>query len=151
MKIRILIAIAGSLLISACGSGEDAKSKKEGDKTAAPKQVAFDPAFSQIAGTWKSVPGALGEGRFLRLDIASGGGFSIDVRTKKGENDQIVESAIGKASLSSSTIKAAPTGEIKGDILKAMGRWTASIDASSKKMTLQGDDGKKVDLTWTGL
>ena len=115
MKIRILIAMTGILLVSACG--DDVKTKQEEKKVEAPKQVAFDPAFSQIAGTWKSEPGTLGEGRFLRLDIASGGGFSIDVRTRKGENDQIVESAQGKASLSSSTIRSAPTGEVKGNFL----------------------------------
>lgn len=149
MNIRILIAMTGALLVSACS--DNVTPKQEGKKTEEPKQVAFDPAFSQIAGTWKSEPGALGEGRFLRVDIASGGGFSIDVRTRKGENDQIVESATGKASLSSSMIRSTPSGEIKGNILKSLGRWTASVDASAKKMTLQGDDGKKIALSWMGL
>jgi flagellar basal body L-ring protein FlgH len=153
MKTKSFLIAALAISLASCGKSDEAPSAKP---SAAAKtetqQVKYDPAFANIAGSWVSEAGALGEKKLLRIDIASGGGYTIDVRIP-GKPEQVVESSRGTAKTTGegSGVTAAAAADTKGATLKALGNWSASIDKEAKKMALTGADGKKVDLVWKGL
>lgn len=153
MKKFIIIACL-AMPLSACGFFSDEKqpasvAEKEAGAKKKPVQVPFDPAFKDIAGTWVSEPGAVAENRVLRVDIASGGGYSIDVRIP-GEKEQVVEAGRGAAKSSGNNITSDPEGEIKGNVLKGLGAWKATVSEKTT-MTLTGANGKTVTLSYKGL
>lgn len=111
------------------------------------KPVAFDPAFIDIAGRWRSKPGSVGKDVLLQIDIASAGGYSIDVRKVGGKVDEIVETGNGRSTIAATTLTASPAASQKGTTLTALGAWRAAV--SGKSMKLTGADGRTVDLVWT--
>lgn len=147
-----LLTLSLVLALGACGRGgeEKAPAQKSTEKPAekaAP--VRYDPAFKDIAGTWVSGEGSLDEGRILRIDVASGGGYSIDIR-KPGSPDQVLETGRGNAKASEAGIVAMPDGSTAGATLKGLGSWRATV-VEKKSMSLSGGDGKKIELTYKGL
>lgn len=152
MKKSLILAFGLAITLGACNRSSD-------DKTAAPQPkasatakaapVRYDPAFKDIAGTWVSQVDAVGEGRMLRVDVASGGGYSIDVRMP-GTPEQVMETARGTAKASGGGVQATPDGDTKGVVLKGLGAWRATV-ADKKSMTIIGADGKRVELSYKGL
>ena len=152
MTNRIILTVGLALSLGACGRSEDdapPAPKPTATATKAPA-VKFDPAFVDIAGSWVSKADALGEGRLLRVDVASGGGYSIDVRLP-GTPEQVVETGRGNASAQGDSVTATPGADTKGKILTGLGAWKASVDKTGKTMSLTGADGRTVSLVWKGL
>lgn len=151
MDKRILLVAGIALSLGACGRGKD-ETPPAPAPTSTPTAAAvkFDPAFSEIAGGWVSKPDALGEGRMLRVDVASGGGYSIDVRLP-GTPEQVVETGQGSATASGTTVSATPKADTKGKVLTGLGAWKATVDKAARTMVLKGADGRTVSLTWKGL
>lgn len=152
MKKSIILTVGLALVLGACGRGKDeaAPAPKPTPVATAIPQVKFDPSFVDIAGSWISKPDALGEKRLLRVDIASGGGYSIDVRLP-GTPEQVVETGRGTASANGDVITASPGDDTKGTVLKGLGAWKANVMKSEKTMVLTGADGRSVPLAWKGL
>jgi len=151
MKNHLILTIGLACALGACGRGSDEKTPAPKPAQAAKKvePVRYDPAFKDIAGTWVSSPGAVGEGRMLRVDVASGGGYSIDVRMP-GTPEQVVETGRGNAKASGTGVSATPEGDTRGTVLKALGAWRATV-VDRKSMTVTGADGKRIELTYKGL
>lgn len=152
MKKQIILSIGLALVLGACGRGGDEKAPapKPTEKAAAKTApVRYDPAFKDIAGTWVSGTEAIGEGKILRIDVASGGGYSIDVRLP-GTPEQVLETARGTAKASGEGVAASPDPKTQGKTLMALGAWKATV-VDKKSMSLTGADGKKIELTYKGL
>lgn len=152
MKTRIILAVGIALSLCACGRAKDdaTPAPKPTPSATAPVPVKFDPAFVDIAGSWISPAGALGEGRVLRVDVASGGGYSIDVRIP-GTPEQVVETGRGNAVASGDVVTATPSDGTKGRVLSSLGAWKAKVSKTEKTMQLTGADGRTVSLSWKGL
>lgn len=150
MKKSLILAFGLAITLGACNRGAEQKTAAPQPKASAKAApVRYDPAFKDIAGTWVSEVGAVGEGRMLRIDVASGGGYSMDVRIP-GKPEQVMETGRGNAKASAAGVQAAPDGDTKGAVLKGLGAWRASV-ADKKSMTLTGADGKRVELAYKGL
>lgn len=150
MKKHIILTIGLALSLGACGRGGDEKAPAPQPTSASkPKPVRFDPAFKDIAGTWVSGTESIGGGKILRIDIASGGNYSIDVRIP-GTPDQVLETARGSSKASGDGVAATPEGAVSGPIIKGLGAWKATV-VDKKSMSLTGADGKKVELSYKGL
>lgn len=148
------IAIISSLIfLAACGGGEDKAPTPGPSQSAAPKAVAFDPAFVKLAGSWRSEPGSVSDDRFLQIDVASAGGYTIDVRKSSENRTEVSETGRGKLTLSGSKLTAVP-GDTQGPFLKKLGSWTAEAgggEGEGRTMTLRGADGTSVSLKWRKL
>lgn len=148
-----LILITGlALSLGACGRGADDKTATPQPKSTAaakPAPVSYDPAFKDIAGTWLSGSDAIGGGKILRIDVASGGGYSIDVRLP-GTPEQVMETGRGSAKAAGTGVSATPDGKTSGATLKGLGAWKATV-VDRKSMSLTGADGKRIELTYKGL
>jgi len=142
------IALGLALVLGACGSGADDKDSaaRNAMTPAKPKPVSYDPAFRDIAGTWTSAPGTVGERRILRIDVASGGGYSIDVRVP-GTPEQIMETGRGAARVDGGVVTASPSDGNTGAVLNALGAWRATLPRAGV-MVLAGADGRKVELVY---
>lgn len=148
---RHLVAISFFVLLAACGGGEDKAQEPKAAETSAPEVVAFDPAFANLAGSWRSESTAIPGGRYLQIDIASGGGYTIDVRRDLSGRTEVSETGRGRLVLSDSSLTAFPE-DTQGDLLKKFGAWTASATAGENRtMSLQGADGTRVSLAWQRL
>lgn len=147
---RTIILGAALLALSACGSSEDKAPAPKPTPSPSPTAVAFDPKLVDVAGTWQSPADTLGGGRFLRVDVASGGRYSIDVRIA-GTPEQVVETGSGKVSMGPSGIVATPDAGTKGDVLVKLGAWKASGSKETKSLALSGADGRRLQMAYKGL
>jgi len=90
------IFLAGALLLSACGdTASDAPPPALQDPPSS--GVMVDRTFLGFAGRWQTPVGSLENEQRLVIDIASNGGFSIDVRKQGVNAEAIVESGKGTA------------------------------------------------------
>lgn len=146
------IAIISSLvLLAACGRSEDQSPKPAPTERPAPKVVAFDPAFVDLAGSWRSKPESVEGGRYLQIDVASGGGYTVDVRKASGSSVEVSETGRGKIALSGGTLTATPS-ENQGVFLKKLGAWTAQASkGDTRTLSVKGVDGTTVSLVWQKL
>jgi len=146
------IAIISSLvMLAACGRSEDQAPKPKPVEKVAPRPVAFDPAFVDLAGSWRSKPDSVEGGRYLQIDVASGGGYTIDVRKPSGTSVEVSETGRGKLELSGGSMKATP-GETQGAFIKKLGAWSGQASkGEGRTMSLKGADGTAVTLAWQKL
>lgn len=148
---RNMVVIASILLLSACGGAKEETPKPRPTQKAAPKPVAFDPAFVDLAGSWRSAPGSVDGGRYLQIDIASGGGYTIDVRRPNGDSVEVSETGRGKLSLSGARIVSSPS-DTQGPFLKRIGAWSGEASkGEDRALSLKGADGTSVTLAWQKL
>lgn len=147
---RTIILGAAVLALSACGSSEDKVPAPSPTPSASPTAVAFDPKLVDVAGTWQSPSNSLDDGRFLRVDVASGGRYSIDVRIA-GTPEQVVETGSGKVAMGQGGIVATPDADTKGQILGKLGAWKASGSKTAKSLDLVGADGRRLKMEYKGL
>lgn len=144
-----VLALA-AIVLSGCNSApKEAAPKPTATSTPKPVAVAFDPSFVSLAGQWRSQTGSAGEKQLLQIDIASGGGYSIDVRIPGSPTEQVVETGRGKLTHAGDSLTAAPEAGQKGRFLLGIGAWKGAV--SGKSMKLTGVDGKTVDLSWVKL
>lgn len=138
-------------MLSACGGAEQEAPKPKPTEKAAPKPVAFDPAFIDLAGSWRSPPGSVDSDRYLQIDVASGGGYTIDVRRPSGTSVEVSETGRGKLALSGERLVASPA-ETQGTFLKKLGAWSGeSSKGEVRTLSLKGADGTAVTLSWQKL
>lgn len=150
MKNSLAASLAIVLALGACGRGPD-EGASASNATATPEKsepVPYDPAFKDISGTWVSSADAVGQGRILRVDVASGGGYSIDVRMP-GTPEQILETGRGEARIDGGAVVASPSDQNAGTVLGGLGAWRATL-ANGRSMELTGADGRKVRLAYVG-
>lgn len=147
---KTIILGATLLALSACGKSKDDVPAPSPTPSASPTAVAFDPKLVDVAGTWQSPANSLDGGRFLRVDVASGGRYSIDVRIA-GTPEQVVETGSGKVTMGPDGIVAAPDAGTKGQILVKLGAWKASGTKTSKSLALSGADGRRLAMAYKGL
>ena len=149
-KIIVLVALAA--LAGCHAKKEEQKVAPTAKHEASTKKVSYDPAFTAVAGRWKSAPAASGlpAGEYLQIDIASAGDFTMEVRRQNASSVEVLESVRGSSKKSAdgldATLKEAP----KGPVIKAIGNWHGGLagDGKARSMALKGANGQTYNLTW---
>lgn len=152
MKKSLILALAGVALLSACGSSKDETvTPAKVDKAPISDKVVVRADFLKVAGRWQSPEGAVGTGKYLVLDIASDGNFSMDVRTQREKGAEISESGSGSATAKDALVSGRLTKtSTSSSVLSGFAKgWKLSYEG--KAGTISGDDGKGVAMEWKGL
>lgn len=150
---RKIVFVMALTALAGCGAKkEQQKVAPAAKQEASTKKVSFDPAFTDVAGRWKSTQAASGlpSGDYLQIDIASAGDFTIELRRLSGGSVEVLESARGASKKTEEGLDAVLKETPKGPVISAIGNWHGSIAGTGKSrtMALKGANGQTYAFTW---